>query len=454
MLTRRLGLPILLCGIALSVLGPSRAFGQFVVDCTGNTPGAYTTINSVVPLLANGSVVQITGPCTENVNIGGLDNLWIGAPWGQTVNLQGSLTINGMQNLFLYGLNVTGSTGNGISISNSSNVALDACASSNNVNFGLNISDSTVFVQNTGTFNNNGSNGINASGAGDIGFDGSAGPINISNNACNGIELQDGEMNANGNLIISNNKSSCAPAPQLTGDAAGYGIQLQGHARAVLYVWNLAAGPDVISGNQAGGVDVNEGSEMSLSGSAPGSTGPWQTNVIEGNGPVGVYVGMGSQLTLWNGVQITNEPDAGVDVFGHSQVLINGDDQISNNATGPESTYPTRAGVRVDGNSEAFVRGGQISQNGGPGILELDNSSVDISGATFASNVGGTIVCDSSSWLVSDQPTRPGPSGFGQPCNVPNNFGPRFHGLSFPQRSDNSRIQAQEARYQKLISLR
>ena len=102
MLTRRLGLPILLCGIALSVLGPSRAFGQFVVDCTGNTPGAYTTINSVVPLLTNGAVVQITGPCTENVTIGGLDNLWIGAPWGQTALLQGSLTINGMQNLFLY----------------------------------------------------------------------------------------------------------------------------------------------------------------------------------------------------------------------------------------------------------------------------------------------------------------------------------------------------------------
>jgi hypothetical protein len=451
----RLGLPlILLCGIAPFLLAPARALSQFVVDCTGNTPGAYTTINSVIPLLTNGAVVQITGPCTENVTIAALNNLWIGAPWGQTASLQGSLTINGVQNLFLYGLNVTGSSGNGISISNSGNVSLDNCASSNNAGAGLSVSASIVYVQNTGTFNNNGGYGISASGAGGISFDGSAGSINVSNNACNGIELQDGVMNANGNLIVSNNKSSCTPPPQVTGDSSGYGIQLVGHARAVLYVWDLPAGPNVISGNQGGGVDVNEGSEISLSGSAPSGSGPWQTNVLDGNGPVGIYVGMGSQLTIWNGVQITNHPDAAIDVFGHSQVLINGDDQITNNGTGPATTYPTHAGVRVDGNSEAFIRGGQISQNGGPGILELDNSSVDISGATLTSNLGGPIVCDSSSWLVSNQPAPPGPFSFAQPCNVPNAFGPRFHGLSLPQTPNASLVKVQEAKYRQLISAR
>ncbi len=155
------------------LLTPTRAFGQYIVDCTGNTPGAYTAINSVVPLLTNGSVVRITGPCTENVKITGLANLNIGAPFGQSATLNGNLTVNSVQNLFLYGMNISnpgnnGSNGDGLDINSSTGITLDHCTSSYNHQYGLAVSDSTVTVQDTGAFSDNGSYGINVYGASDL----------------------------------------------------------------------------------------------------------------------------------------------------------------------------------------------------------------------------------------------------------------------------------------------
>lgn len=435
------------------LLTPTHAFGQFVVDCTGNTPGAYTTINSVVPQLTNGSVVRITGPCTENVTIAGLSNLNIGAPYGQTAALNGNLSINGVQNLYLYGMNVSNPNGDGIDVSNSTNITLAACTSNNNSSNGLNVQSSTVAVQDIGAFNNNGADGIYASGSTGLQFDAYGGPITLNSNQGNGIYLEDGVMTALGNIFIENNAINPNNVyPSSTG--TGFGINFWGHARAVFYSY---FGPDVITGNQAGGVAIHEGSEISLSGPDPSSsTGPW-TTTIQSNGPIGVMAGYGSQVTIWGGVQISNHTDTGVDIYGHSQVFINGIDQISGNGSGSTMTDPQRAGLRVDGNSEAYIRGSlQVSQNAGPGILELDNSSVDVSGATFTSNAGGSIVCDSSAWLVSDQSTPPAPSVPAQAtCRMPHLFGPIFRpnaASAHPPLSGIDRFKAQEARYKQLIS--
>src|SRR5690348_10522698 len=113
--------------LAFLFVSPTEAVAQYVVDCTGNTPGAYTSINSVLPLLSDGSAVRITGPCTENVTINGLDKLQIGAPWGQTAVLNGRLNITGVRNLFVHGINVTNPNGDGIDINNSQHVQLDDC---------------------------------------------------------------------------------------------------------------------------------------------------------------------------------------------------------------------------------------------------------------------------------------------------------------------------------------
>ena len=412
-----------LFAVAFFSFTPTHAFAQYVVDCTGNTPGAYTTINSVIPLLSDGAVVRITGPCTENVTISGRANLNIGAAWGQTATLNGNLALNGVQNLYLYGMNVTNPNGDGIDINSSYNVTLDDCTSSNNSNVGLEIFGSLVSIQDTGAFNNNGNDGISASGSGELQFSGYAGPISISNNLGDGIRLEDGVINAGGSLNITNNKPSPGIDLSTAADQAGYGIDIWGHGRMVLI--GLFA-PNVITGNQTGGIAVHESSEIGICCTVLFPAGDTYGNIISGNGPVGLTVGLGSQASIWSGVQITNHSDAGIDVYGHSQMFIDGA-QITNNGTGPVLTYPTRAGVRVDGNSEAYIRSGQITQNGGPGILALVNSSIDVSGATLTSNTGGPIECDSSAWLASDQTGLPTPFGFAQPCKVPSFFGPRNH---------------------------
>lgn len=452
--------------LALFVLGltaqliPARAFGQLVVDCTGNTPGAYTTINSVIPLLTNGSVVRITGPCTENVTIAGLSNLNIGAAYGQSAVLNGNLTINYVQNLYLYGLNISNpgnnnSDGNGIDIEDSSGIILDDCTSNNNVQYGLDVTDSIVTVEDNAAFNNNGNSGINIGGASDLNVNGYSAPVTVSNNTGIGIEVQDGMLQSpSGNLIVTNTKAVSPVNIAVPGFANGYGIQLEGHARALLYNWSPSTlAPNVISGNQNGGIAVMESSEVSVSGTEPTGSGLVVTNIIENNGPVGVYVGMGSQLTVAGGVQITNHSDAAIDVYGHSEVFIDGNDQITGNGNGAATTYPTRAGVRIDDNSEAYIRGGQITQNGGPGIFALGNSSVNLSGATLTSNAGGPIECDSSAWLIADQATVPGAFGFASPCKMPNTFGPNPRPVGLTPKIPNiAQMKAQQERYRRLIS--
>ena len=434
---------VVLFAVAFLSLTSTQVSAQFVVDCSGGTPGAYTTINSVIPLLTNGSVVRITGTCTENVTIKGLNNLHIGAPVGQSANLQGNLNINGVQNLFLYGLNVTNPSGQGIGIGASLNVTLDDCTSSNNGGGGLNVTDSIVNIQNTAAFNNNGGGGISVSGMSDLEIGG--GPASISNNVGDGIYLNDGKVGLGGNLVITNNKLAQASGVEFI---HGHGIVLQGHSRALVV---CGSGSNIISGNQAGGILVQESSQLSLTG----PTASPYTNIVDGNGAIGISVGLGSQLELDNHTQITNHPDAGIDIYTRSGTYIVYGVQITNNGTGPSSTYPMHAGVRIDGNSEAYISGSQITQNGGPGILALVNSSVELSGDTLTSNAAGPIQCDSSSWMVTDQQSFPMPMqfGFAVPCAVPNNnYGPRPHANLPEPVFDNTQFLADEANYQKLIS--
>jgi hypothetical protein len=391
--------------------GAVRAQSLFV-DCTGGNPFAYQSINAALPDATPGTFILVTGPCTENVYLYGQNNLNLGAFYGQTATINGSITINNSQNVFLYGLNVTSQGGDGISISSSRGISLNVCSSSGNAGVGLRVGGmSDVTIGASGTYDNNARGGMNITGNSLVALVAWAGPVDISNNGGAGVFVSQANFSTLGSTTIANNTFGGEFNP-------GLGLDLRGGAHAQMGAY---FSPNVISGNQSGGASLQETSEISF----------WsieQPNLIQGNGPVGVLVGQGSQVTFADvsgplGAQITDHTSAGVDLYANSQAYFIGSNQILRNGS---LTNPQSAGIRVDGNSQALLRGGQVAQNYGPGILALVNSSVDFAGVSFSGNAqGGIITCDSSSVMISDltQPNNNPPGGV--QCKTPHSLSHR-----------------------------
>jgi hypothetical protein len=131
-------------------------------------------------------------------------------------------------------------------------------------------------------------------------------------------------------------------------------------------------GPNSISGNQAGGVSLVESAEIAIWSGGFGPSTPG--TVIQGNGPVGVSAGLGSQVAIYGPVQVTGHSSAGVDVYGNSQASFFGPNLLQSNGSASD---PRSAAIRVDGHSQALLRGGVVSNNNGPGLPALVNSSAD-----------------------------------------------------------------------------
>jgi hypothetical protein len=163
---------------------------------------------------------------------------------------------------------------------------------------------------------------------------------------------------------------------------------------------------------------------------------------IQNNGPVGITAGFGSQVTLYGGVEISGHSGPALDLYAHSQGNVNGTNNLHNNGVAGD---PRSAAIRVDGNSEVFLRGGTIAQNVGPAILALVNSSADLTGVAFSSNSGGVVVCDSSAYMVSDLAsgfaTAPGVS-----CRTPHSLGNRNFQKLQPVAPDFSALKALQAK--------
>jgi Right handed beta helix region len=425
---------------AMFLLCPTGVRAQYlIVDCTGANTSAFPSINAALPNATPGSFILVTGPCAENVTLSGLNALNLGAYYGQTATLNGSISISNSENVMLYGLNVTNTAGNGISVSNSRGISLNVCNSSGNAGMGLSVNGmSDVTVGASGAFDHNGNGGINVNGNSLVAIVAWAGPVDISNNSGPGVWESGGSVFTTlGPTTITNNVSGVGTNP-------GYGLELLGGARAQI---GSLFGPNTIAGNQAGGAFLQENSEISFF-----SLG--QPNVIQGNGPVGVSVGLGSQVTFFDisgavNAQITGHTSAGVDIYSNSQAYFNGANQILQNGTFSD---PRSAGIRVDGNSQVLLRGGQVAQNNGPGILALVNSSADFTGVTFAGNAQGEIIsCDSSSWMVSDL-TRSSSAlaAAGVACRIPHALGNRDGFKSLPTTPDWSAHKARFDKYAKL----
>jgi len=202
---------------------------------------------------------------------------------------------------------------------------------------------------------------------------------------------------------------------------------------------------NVIENNANGGVSLQENAEISFWSLQ--SSGP---NIIRNNGPFGVEAGFGSQVTL-AGAQITGHTGPAVDIYAHSQLYATSQipglnvTQIQGNAT---SGGPLNAAILVDGNSEAPLRGVAISQNNGPAILGLVNSSVDFAGNSFSGNTG-VIICDSSSTMVSDLSMAARTPASGVACVTAHSLGNRVVSVPTPAVPDISVWKKMHSNYQQ-----
>ena len=388
---------------------PHAARAQFlVVGCPGGFPLApFPTINDALAAVTGpGAFILVSGTCSENVNLSGAINLSLAGSFGQTANINGNLSVNNSQNVFLGGLNITNQFGDGIDVSSSRSVVLDSCTSNGNAGNGLTVGQgSDVAIIATGAFSNNGAEGISVGGNSIVNISSFVGNTEISNNQGSAVGIDRSVFEAFGTHMAGNGQVA---------------INSLGAGKTLIFSFQ-GVNPTVIENNAKGAVSLQEGSEISI-----GSVLPAAPNIIRNNGPFGVQAGFGSQVTLV-GVLITGHTGPGVDVYAHSQFYGTsqlpglGATQIQTNGTAGD---PLSAGVRVDGNSEVLLRGVNISQNNGPAILALVNSSVDFAGNTFSSNTG-VITCDSTSSMESDLDASASNPASGVRCGVAHSLGNR-----------------------------
>jgi hypothetical protein len=425
-------------GILLLTLAlPPQLCAQYV-DCSGNDPNAFPSITAALVNATPGSWITVVGTCNENVYITNQNTIGISALWQQTATINGSVSIQNSENVNLYGLNVTNAAGDGIQIGHSRGIILDTCSSNGNAGKGLTIGPaSDLNINATGSFSNNGDNGITIGDLSSLQILAWGGLVTISGNKNAGIYASSGSsVEGLGNIVIENTFGTT-----VNGLISGFGIDLRGHSSLQM---GTVFGSNVIQNNHSGGVSLQENAEASFwGGSNLNPSG--LLNIIQNNGDVGIVAGFGTQVTLFDSVNISGHADYGVDLYANSQLYAYGKNQFIRNATGTELL---RSAVRVDGNSEAYFRGGQFLQNGGPAITALVNSSIDLTGATFQGNAGGILTCDLTSVTVGDLAPQFGNSTAVR-CRAAHNFGSAGRYFAPPHIPDLSPYQGMHDRWRK-----
>jgi len=369
------------------------------VNCALSTdsPPTYSSINAAISAATDRTGIYVFpgSVCNEQVSVANFTDLGIVTDQASTFKVIGNLTIQNSYSVYVYGALVSNASGNGINVNDSRAVTLDDCGSSNNSGLGLNVSSSEVTVNHTGIFDYNAGGGVMAGLNSTLYLSGwwpnTGVQFEMIGNVGSGLHLDRSVFEATGNTTIANTVSSTGG---VFPDA--FGIMAFGGSAGGLFGMT---GPNVLTNNNGGGIFLAEKSEFSLGGGQ--SWAPYPIT-IQGNGPFGVFTEFGAQVTIFGATQILDQTTAGVDIFANSQAAIYGNNQISHNGTGLD---PSRSGILVEGNSQAYVRGATISQNGGPGILNLANSSVDLNSSTILSNIGGPATCDGTAVLKSDLPS-------------------------------------------------
>ena len=321
---------------------------NLTVDCSGGTPGAYTSLQAAIDSLDRVGPHQIalvtTAPCNENVRIVDRQRLkiiatspsggvYITSPVGAADD---SMTISGSTGITLFLLGFRGGS-RGVVINRNSEVAIHGTTIYGNANAGVRIDGNSTVV-----------------------FDGL-----VQNNGGAGLNVNDSTITVG--ALILNNGGNGVVLRRSRGRFAG-NVNIQGNFNGVNIVNGSLAefdAPTTIQNNLNNGVNVADGSSARfLGGFAPDGTEV--PNVISGNPFIG--------LNITHGV---------VTMFDANQILNNG-----------SGMQPLHAGVRADDNASFIAVGSgdiQISNNSGPGIDATTGGNVDLTGTVVANNSGDGI---------------------------------------------------------------
>ncbi|HKF20007.1 MAG TPA: right-handed parallel beta-helix repeat-containing protein [Candidatus Angelobacter sp.] len=303
------------------------------VDCTGATPGAFTSINAAIQSLppVGPNSINVLSNCTENVIVNGYSNLTISAVPGSfsvsaTDANHRAMVIFDSLNVFVDGLSFSG--GRGIFINNSRGVQIGDGTISNSSLQGIIALGSVVDIFNL-TIQNSTRSGISAAD-GVFNVDGG---VTITGSGRSGIVMTNGHLTLNGGdgvtpgteNVISNNtgtgvavvdsaEADISADNRITGNQGAFGLEVI-HTSTVIW-----SGGGTISGNKIG-VHIGETSH-----------GEFDTVNITGNNGNGIEVTDHSDGYIDGGVNSSGNTGAGIQVMLSSVLNSLGGDTINNNA--------------------------------------------------------------------------------------------------------------------------
>jgi len=326
----------------LVFLSASHAFAQsVVVDCTGDTPGAFTSLETAILNSPDNSSFSVSGTCAEGLSIQNRSNLVIfGNP---TATLQPpvdhpAVSILASRSITFFNVNFSGGD-LGLGINSSQNVSFSNMTQSGASAFGISSIDSIVHVS-TSSITGNVRTGIVVNG-GTFYLDGA---VNVNSNGRLGLSA-----GSNSHLLLSD-----------------------------------GSGPNIISHNGLSGVQIFGTSHGDFSGDNEITN----NNTTNAAGQFGLLVQSNSGLIM-DGGTISSNAGLGVACDLHSQCQIS-DAQVNSNLGD---------GVDIIEHSSATFGNTTVSHNSGTGVLVDQGSSLSTGGDTIASNTGDGLVLNTLSSL-------------------------------------------------------
>ena len=362
--------PKLLCTFFLFLLISTLSFAQTensgAIDCSGATPGAFTSVEQAILNSPDHTNFSVAGNCTEQfVTIQHRSDLSFIAIAPATIQVtspnQQVLLITHSENITFAGpITITG--GQGVIISDSNGVNLSGTTIQNSTQFGISSSKSDLLMiggsitanARTGvvtfggtveldgvTISNNGRLGVSAATTHLIMSDGNGLPSIVSNNGIAGIQLFNSSQGDFTDLQINNNAGG------------NFGLMVFTNSAVVM---------------QGGSINSNTGIGVTCVATSHCEFSQTQINSNTGGG---IRAATHSELELDGAVQVSGNNGAGILIDQHSAYTSNGGNTISNNAgdalivnalstlnlVAPDTITATGANLALNCNNGSLVTG-------------------------------------------------------------------------------------------------